>query len=113
MTVTSRGPCEIALPGGGELIAEEAGAGAPVVLVHGFSFDRSLWDPKFQVLIQRHQTIRYDLRGFGCSSAPVAAQGHVEDLLAVLDAFTIDKAHLDMARDCAKGDCVLAKIAGF
>jgi pimeloyl-ACP methyl ester carboxylesterase len=92
--VTSRGLHEIALPDGGELIAEEAGAGAPVVLIHGFSFDRSLWDPQFPVLIQRHQTIRYDLRGFGCSSAPVSAQGHVEDLLAVLDAFTIDRAHL-------------------
>jgi pimeloyl-ACP methyl ester carboxylesterase len=94
MTVTSRGPHKIALPDGGELTAEEAGAGIPVVLIHGFSFDRSLWDSQFHELIQRHQTIRYDLRGFGSSSAPVSAQGHVEDLLAVLGACTVGRAHL-------------------
>lgn len=94
MTVTSRGPLAIALPDGGELIAEEAGAGPPVVLIHGFSFDRSLWDPQFHVLTERHRTIRYDLRGFGRSSAPVAARGHVEDLLVVLDACAVDRAHL-------------------
>jgi 3-oxoadipate enol-lactonase len=94
MTVTSRGPREIALPDGGELIAEEAGAGPPVVLIHGFSFDRSLWDPQFPVLGRRHRTIRYDLRGFGGSSPPVSARGHVEDLLAVLDAGAVDRAHL-------------------
>ncbi len=92
--MTSRGPHEIALPDGGELIAEEAGAGPPVVLIHGFSFDRSLWDPQFQVLARRHRVIRYDLRGFGCSSAPVATQGHVEDLLGLLDACAIGRAHL-------------------
>ena len=94
MTETSRGRHEIALPDGGELAAEEAGAGPPVVLIHGFSFDRSMWDPQFHALIGQYRTIRYDLRGFGCSSAPVAAQGHVEDLLAVLDALMIDRAHL-------------------
>ncbi|HEX9042275.1 MAG TPA: alpha/beta fold hydrolase [Trebonia sp.] len=94
MTVTWRGPCEIALPDGGELSAEEAGDGTPVVLLHGFSFDKSLWDPQFPALTGQHQAIRYDLRGFGRSSAPVAARGHVEDLLAVLDAFAISRAHL-------------------
>ncbi len=92
--MTSRGPREVALPDGGELIAEEAGAGAPVVLIHGFSFDRSLWDPQFQALTRHHQVIRYDLRGFGDSSAPVTAQGHVEDLLVLLDAFSAVRAHL-------------------
>ena len=94
MKVTPRGPQEIALPDGGQLIAEEAGAGVPVVLIHGFSFDRSLWDPQFQAFTRHHQAIRYDLRGFGSSSAPVPTAGHVEDLLAVLDAYTIDRAHL-------------------
>jgi len=94
MTAPARGPCEVALPDGGELVVEEAGAGPSVVLIHGFSFDRSLWDPQFPALIERHQTIRYDLRGFGSSSAPVGGQGHVEDLLVLLDAFLIGQAHL-------------------
>jgi pimeloyl-ACP methyl ester carboxylesterase len=94
MTAAARGPHEIALPDGGELIVEEAGGGTPVVLIHGFSFDQSMWEPQFQALLQRYQAIRYDLRGFGGSSAPVSGRGHVEDLLVLLDACMIGSAHL-------------------
>jgi pimeloyl-ACP methyl ester carboxylesterase len=59
MTAVSHGRHEIALPDGGELAAEEAGAGTPVVLIHGFSFDRSLWDPQFPALVERHQTMSF------------------------------------------------------
>lgn len=98
MTVTSRGPLEsgpleIGIPDG-RLVGEEAGAGDPVVLIHGFSFDRTMWDPQFRPLAAWHRTIRYDLRGFGDSGAPVSGQGHVADLLALLDALSIGRAHL-------------------
>ena len=93
MTVTPGAPFSIAVPDG-RLAGEEAGAGDAVVLIHGMSFDQSMWDPQFPVLAARLRTVRYDLRGFGSSSAPVTAQGHVEDLLALLDALTIDRAHL-------------------
>jgi len=79
---------------GGHLAGEEAGAGDPVVLIHGLSFDRSMWDPQFPALAGHYRTVRYDLRGFGDSGVPAAAHGHVEDLLALLDALTIDRAHL-------------------
>jgi 3-oxoadipate enol-lactonase len=78
----------------GRLRGEESGAGAAVVLIHGFSFDRSMWDPQVAALADRHRVIRYDLRGFGRSGAPAAGRGHVADLLVLLDALTIDRAQL-------------------
>ncbi|MCB0161708.1 MAG: alpha/beta fold hydrolase, partial [Caldilineaceae bacterium] len=52
------------------LYVEEAGMGAAVVLIHGFSLDTRMWDPQFDVLARHFRTIRYDMRGFGQSPAP-------------------------------------------
>jgi pimeloyl-ACP methyl ester carboxylesterase len=82
MTVT---PFAVAVPDG-RLAGEATGAGDAVVLIHGMSFDRSMWDPQFPVLAARFRTVRYDLRCFGASERPAAGRGHVEDLLALLDA---------------------------
>jgi pimeloyl-ACP methyl ester carboxylesterase len=76
------------------LAGEQAGGGDPVVLIHGFSFDRTMWDPQFPVLASGYRTIRYDLRGFGESGLPVANRDHVTDLLALLDALGAGRAHL-------------------
>ena len=78
----------------GLLAGEQAGAGDPVVLIHGFSFDRTMWDPQFPVVAHRYRAIRYDLRGFGESGLPVANRDHVTDLLALLDALGAGRAHL-------------------
>lgn len=78
----------------GLLAGEEAGSGDPVVLIHGFSFDRAMWDPQFPELARGYRAIRYDLRGFGESGLPAANRDHVADLLALLDALGIDRAHL-------------------
>ena len=78
----------------GLLAGEQAGAGDPVVLIHGFSFDRTMWDPQFPVVARRYRAIRYDLRGFGESGLPVANRDHVTDLLALLDALGAGRAHL-------------------
>ncbi|HEY0932203.1 MAG TPA: alpha/beta fold hydrolase, partial [Trebonia sp.] len=86
-------PFGIGIPGG-SLAGEEAGTGEPAVLLHGFSFDAALWDPQFPALARHYRTIRYDLRGFGASGPPVAGQGHLGDLLALLDALAVDRAHL-------------------
>jgi pimeloyl-ACP methyl ester carboxylesterase len=93
MTETASAPFAVQVLDG-QLIGEEAGSGVPVVLIHGFSFDRSMWDPQFAALAKGYRTVRYDLRGFGDSGVPVAGQGHVEDLLVLFDALAIDRAHL-------------------
>lgn len=44
-----------------------AGAGKPVVLVHGFPLDHSMWSAQLGPLAERYQVIAPDLRGFGGS----------------------------------------------
>jgi 3-oxoadipate enol-lactonase len=78
----------------GRLHGEERGAGSALILLHGFSFDMSMWDPQFAEFARQYRTVRYDLRGFGRSGRPAAGRGHVADLLALLDALGIQRAHL-------------------
>lgn len=73
---------------------EPAGAGVPVVLIHGGQMDRRMWDPQFESWSKTYRVVRYDVRGYGRSATPTAPYSDVEDLLAVLDALSIPKAHL-------------------
>ena len=72
---------------GGDLHWEAAGAGQPVVLVHGFSLDRRMWDDQFAPLAEHFRVVRYDLRGFGKSSVPNGPYSHVDDLAALVRRF--------------------------
>ena len=81
-------------PGGGWLHYASAGAGAPVVLIHGFGLDCGMWDPQWSAFTQHHRVIRYDLRGYGSSSLPEGAYSHVDDLLALIDSLGARPAHL-------------------
>ena len=47
-----------------------AGAGSPVVLLHGYAEDSRMWLPLTAELAKTHTVIAPDLRGFGQSSAP-------------------------------------------
>jgi 3-oxoadipate enol-lactonase len=77
---------------GASLYHEDAGAGAPVVLLHGFSLDTRTWDGQFDTLAQRHRVVRYDLRGFGRSSLPGGRPySHVGDLRELLDCLRIER----------------------
>lgn len=103
--MTDAVPLRVEVAEGG-LRGEESGTGTPVVLIHGFSFDRSMWDPQLAALARYesdtaghqgaggYRVIRYDLRGFGESGAPVAGRDHVGDLIALLDGLAADRAHL-------------------
>ncbi|HWI85863.1 MAG TPA: alpha/beta fold hydrolase [Sphingomonas sp.] len=73
----------LAVPNG-HLAWSSGGTGAPVVLVHGFSFDRSMWDQQVATFESRFQVVRYDVRGFGASSRPDGPYDHVDDLEALL-----------------------------
>lgn len=75
------------------LYYEIAGAGQPVVLIHGFSLDTRMWDDQYEELAKKYQVIRYDLRGFGKSAMPVEGElyAHEEDLKALLTYLHIEK----------------------
>ena len=66
----------------------------PVVLIHGFSLDLSMWAPQVGAVAARHPTILYDLRGFGRSTPPHPGFDHADDLLALLDALGVSHAHV-------------------
>ena len=81
---------------GSRLYYEEAGSGQPVVLVHGMTLDRRMWDDQFAPFAEQFRVIRYDARGFGRSDLPKADEpfAQEDDLKAVLDALSIDQASL-------------------
>lgn len=85
----------ISIPGA-RLYYEDSGRGEAVILLHGHSFDRRAWQPQVQALERRYRVIRYDLRGYGRSTLPDEGQEflHAEDLLQLMDALGIKRAHL-------------------
>jgi 3-oxoadipate enol-lactonase len=72
-------------------------AGAPVVVLsHGLAADLTMWHPQIEALSRSFTVIAYDIRGHGGSGATpgdysLALLAH--DVLALLDALDIDKAH--------------------
>jgi pimeloyl-ACP methyl ester carboxylesterase len=63
-----------------ELAYEVHGSGTPVVLLHAFPLDRSMWTPQASELSQEFQIITPDFRGFGESQ--VTDEPYTMDLLA-------------------------------
>lgn len=63
-----------------------------VVLLHGFSFDRRMWDDQMPVLSPAYRVIRYDLRGFGKSTPGSEPFSHAADLAALLDHLHVERA---------------------
>ena len=77
------------------LYYELAGAGEPLVLLHGFGLDRRMWDAQFEVFARSYLVVRYDLRGYGKSSLPDRQPyTHAGDLRLLLDKLGISDAHV-------------------
>lgn len=66
---------------------EVEGEGPIAVFVHGFGSNRNTWKPLLPLLTDgSRKFFRYDLRGFGESSAPLEASfNHSDDLHQILD----------------------------
>ncbi|PSL05293.1 pimeloyl-ACP methyl ester carboxylesterase [Haloactinopolyspora alba] len=79
----------------GELFFDENGAGQPLVLLHGASLDHRMWDGQVDAFVRAgYRVIRYDARGHGQSSTPVADYAPHDDLLALLKGLEISRACL-------------------
>ncbi len=75
-----------------EIAYQIRGHGPPLLMVHGFPLDHSMWRFQFEVLATRYQVISPDLRGFGQSSrgrAPISMKQFAHDLAGLLDTLTI------------------------
>lgn len=81
---------------GGRLYWEAVGHGPPLILLHGHSLDRTMWDAQMAALSQHFRVIRYDLRGYGRSSMPQEGENrlHVDDLRLLMDNLGIARAHV-------------------
>lgn len=79
---------------GHEIAFDERGEGTPLLLVHGFPHDRTLWAPQLRTLAGRARCIAPDLRGFGSSGrrGPFSMDRHADDLACLLDHLDIDRA---------------------
>lgn len=76
------------------LYFEASGQGEPVVLLHGFSLDRRMWDAEVDRLEGAYRVVRYDLRGHGLSAEPLEPYAAYDDLLSLLDELAIERATL-------------------
>jgi 3-oxoadipate enol-lactonase len=78
---------------GGRLAAEDEGDGPPIVLVHSAIVNRRAWDALVPSLVAAgYRVIRYDMRGWGESTAEAVEYSPRADLLAVMDARGVEKA---------------------
>ncbi|HLI12050.1 MAG TPA: alpha/beta hydrolase [Alphaproteobacteria bacterium] len=84
---------------GVRLYYEEAGGGTPIVFVHEFGGDHRSWEPQMRFFARRHRCITFGARGYPPSDVPedLAQYGQrraVDDIIAVMDACAIDRAHI-------------------
>ncbi len=80
-----------------DLYYEEVGEGIPIVLLHGFPLDHTIWSPVARLLTGQARVIMPDMRGYGRS--PDGNEIHsmrllVEDVLRLLDRLNIEHAIL-------------------
>lgn len=74
---------------------EEQGQGLPLLLIHGFPHDRSLWQPQLDGLSDVARVIATDLRGFGNAQLvpdTMTMDDYAADIKALLDELGIAKA---------------------
>jgi 3-oxoadipate enol-lactonase len=66
---------------------DEIGTGPPIVFLHGFPLDSTMWAPQTSALADAFRCITIDMRGFGESSAtpPLTIDRYADDVVAVLD----------------------------
>lgn len=77
---------------------DDLGNGTPLLFIHGYPLDRSMWGPQVNELQKISRVIAPDLRGFGQSSdtdgQAVTMETYAEDMKALLDSLNIQQAIL-------------------
>ena len=93
-TATRSGFVEVS--SGGRVYYEEKGRGEPLLLLHGHSLDRRMWNGQFKPFSRYFRTIRLDFRGYGRSSEQREdmPMTHADDVLALMDALGIEQANV-------------------
>jgi 3-oxoadipate enol-lactonase len=73
----------------------DAGSGDPIVLIHGYPFNRTLWTEQVEALSNSYRVIAPDLRGFGetdSSQKPATMNRMAQDVAQLMDHLEIPRA---------------------
>jgi len=89
----------IAAKDGTRLYYEEAGEGSAVVFVHEYAGDWRSFEAQMRYFARAHRCITYSQRGYPPSDVPEQAARYSQDIarddvIALMDALKIDKAHV-------------------
>jgi pimeloyl-ACP methyl ester carboxylesterase len=89
----------IAARDGTRLYHEEAGQGSAVVFVHEYAGDYRTWEPQLRHFSRAHRCVTYSQRGYPPSDVPEDGARYSQDIacddvIALMDALAIDKAHI-------------------
>lgn len=79
------------------LAYSDQGTGLPLVFLHAFPFNRTMWEPQLKGLSDRFRVITVDLRGHGESDAPLwrySMDQFADDVKGLLDHLSIRQAIL-------------------
>ena len=84
---------------GTRLYYEEAGHGTPVVFVHEYAGDYRTWEMQMRYFSRTHRCVTYSQRGYPPSDVPTDGAKYSQDIarddvLALMDALKIEKAHV-------------------
>jgi 3-oxoadipate enol-lactonase len=84
----------IASVDGARIAYDDFGQGEPVVFLHAFPLNRTMWAPQTSALGAEWRCLTIDARGFGESSAsaPLTIDRYADDVVAVLDHAGVDRA---------------------
>lgn len=66
----------------------------PIIFVHGFPFDHTMWKAQIEMLKEKYFCVAYDIRGLGESPAgdgQYTMESFVDDLALIIDELKLDK----------------------
>lgn len=77
-----------------EIGYDDGGSGLPVLFVHGFPHDRTLWSPQLQGMTAQARVLAVDLRGFGETTVapPYSMEQYADDLVGFMNTLRLERA---------------------
>lgn len=90
---------------GTEIGYDDVGSGLPLLFVHAFPLNRTMWAPQVSALVERCRCIAVDLRGFGETPArpPCSMDTYADDLARTMDHLRVERA---VVAGCSMGGYV-------